>query len=212
MRRREGKHFTVSKRVLGVGLLAAAMAGGSLAVSAADKGAPKPAGPAVDAGASSAKSSDAASNVRITIQTVPPRRALVRWGRKTMGSIPAPRPLVIERPRDSGPMDLVIRASGYLPVHTRAYTFTDSRVSVKLTAPEDKSTLFGYRQEPIPATPDGGVPALAPAPGTPGAAPGPTPGAAPGPTPGAAPGPTPEAAPGPTPPAPPVAPTPGTGP
>ena len=62
----------------------------------------------------------------------------VKWGRKTSGLIPAPRPLVVERPRDSGPLDMVIRASGFLPVHTRAYTFSDSRVSVKLTPPDGK--------------------------------------------------------------------------
>lgn len=96
--------------------------------------------------------------VRITIQTVPPRKAQVKWGGKLLGVIPVPRPLVVERPRDSGPLDLVIRASGYLPVHTRAYTFNDSRVAVKLTPPEEKSKLFGYREEPV-APPDAGAPA-----------------------------------------------------
>lgn len=105
--------------------------------------------------------------VRILIQTVPPRRASVRWGGKSLGTIPAPRPLVVERPRDSGPLDLVIRAAGYLPVHTRAYTFNDSRVAVKLTAPAEKNKLFGYRQE-LPPNPDGGAPdALPPAGGAP---------------------------------------------
>jgi hypothetical protein len=105
--------------------------------------------------------------VHITIQTVPPRKAMVKWGRKSLGVIPVPRPLVVERPRDSGPLDLVIRAPGYLPVHTRAYTFNDSRVAVKLTPPEEKSKLFGYREEPAP-NPDAGVPA-APMPAPPAA-------------------------------------------
>ena len=105
--------------------------------------------------------------VRILIQTVPPRKASVRWGGKSLGTIPAPRPLVVERPRDSGPLDLVIRAAGYLPVHTRAYTFNDSRVAVKLTSPAEKNKLFGYRQE-LPPNPDGGAPdALPPAGGNP---------------------------------------------
>jgi hypothetical protein len=99
---------------------------------------------------------DSANTVRILIQTVPPRRATVRWGRKRLGVIPTPRPLVLVRPRDSGPLDLVIRAAGFLPVHTRAYTFSDSRVAVKLTSPEEKSKLFGYREEPPPPI-DGGV-------------------------------------------------------
>ena len=95
--------------------------------------------------------------VRISIQTVPPRKAQVKWGGKLLGTIPVPRTLVVERPRDSGPLDLVIRAAGFLPVHTRAYTFTDSRVAVKLTPPSEKSKLFGYREEPAP-NPDAGAP------------------------------------------------------
>jgi hypothetical protein len=98
-----------------------------------------------------------ADTVHISIQTVPPRKAQVKWGGKNLGLIPAPRALVIERPRDSGPLDLVIRAAGFLPVHTRAYTFSDSRVAVKLTPPTEKNKLFGYKQEPTP-TPDGAPP------------------------------------------------------
>jgi hypothetical protein len=97
-----------------------------------------------------------ADTVHITIQTVPPRKAQVKWGRKNLGPIPAPRALVLERPRDSGPLDLAIRASGFLPLHTRVYTFTDSRVAVKLTPPTEKNKLFGYREEPA-ANPDAGV-------------------------------------------------------
>ncbi len=100
--------------------------------------------------------------VRITIQTVPPRKAMVRWGNKTLGVIPVPRPLVIERQRDSGPLDIVIRASGYLPVHTRAYTFSDSRVLVKLTPPTEKNKLFGYKQEPTPEAVPGAEAATGP--------------------------------------------------
>jgi len=115
-----------------------------------------------------------ADTVHITIQTVPPRKAQVKWGRKFIGPIPAPRALVVERPRDSGPMDLVIHATGFLPVHTRAYTFSDSRVAVKLTPPAEKNTLFGYREEPAP-NPDAGAPAPAsPAPASSAPAPAPS--------------------------------------
>jgi hypothetical protein len=102
-----------------------------------------------------------ADTVHISIQTSPPRKAQVRWGRKSLGVIPTPRALVVERPRDSGPLDLIIHASGFLPIHTRAYTFSDSRVAVKLTPPSEKNKLFGYREEPAP-NPDAGVPAAEP--------------------------------------------------
>lgn len=110
-------------------------------------------------------------NVRITLQTIPPRKAFVKWGKKNLGMIPVPKPLIVVRPRDSGPMDLVIRMQGYLPVHTRAYTFSDSRVAVKLTPLEEKNKLFGYRQElppegeaPVPSAPDPSAPTPTPAP------------------------------------------------
>jgi hypothetical protein len=97
------------------------------------------------------------TTVRIQLQTVPPEKATVMWGRKELGLVRGPRkPLIIDRPRDSGPLDLVIRADGYVPVHTRAYTFTDSKLAIKLTKLADRKTLFGYREEV--AIPDGGAP------------------------------------------------------
>ena len=63
---------------------------------------------------------------------------------------------LIERPRDSGPLDVVVSSDGYLRVQTRAYTFADSKVAVKVTPLDQKNTLLGYREE-IPA--DGGMPA-----------------------------------------------------
>jgi hypothetical protein len=47
-----------------------------------------------------------------------------------------------------------VRSIGYLPVQTRAYTFADSKVSVKLTPPDQKKALLGYREAP----PDAGAP------------------------------------------------------
>ena len=84
-------------------------------------------------------------NVKITFRTVPLRRASVMWGAKRLGFIDR-RPLVIERVRDSGPLDVVVRAEGYLPVHARAYTFDDATVDVRITPIEKKDTIYGYQQ------------------------------------------------------------------
>ena len=93
--------------------------------------------------------------VKITFQTHPAVKADVWWGKKKLGTIlDRRRPLVVERPRDSGPMDITIRAQGFLPVHTRASTFDDQHLSVKLTEVAEKHTLFGYRA----AAPDAGAP------------------------------------------------------
>jgi hypothetical protein len=126
----------------------AAVASVGLAVHGASQ-APAPAGP--DGGAPAALS----PNVKVVVQTVPPEKAKVMWGKKPLGLIKGKnKPLIVERPRDSGPMDLVIRADGYVPVHTRAYTFTDFKLYVKLTHVEEKKSLFGYRE----ALPDAGAP------------------------------------------------------
>jgi hypothetical protein len=45
-------------------------------------------------------------------------------------------------------------------VHTRAYTFTDAKVFVKLTPIEDKKTMFGYREDLPDAGPEAGVPGM----------------------------------------------------
>jgi hypothetical protein len=101
----------------------------------------------------------------IIFQTFPPAHATVLWGNTRLGRIKPQRPLVVVRPRDSGPLDVVIRAPGFLPVQTRAHTFGDTRLSVKLTRVDEKSTLFGYRVPLddagvplVPLVPDGGVP------------------------------------------------------
>jgi hypothetical protein len=112
----------------------------------------------------------------IVFATSPPVTAMVTWGKKRLGKITPGKALVVVRPRDSGPLDVMVRATGYLPVQTRAHTFSDHRVLVKLTPLDKKSELLGYRApldagvEPeiaaelnAVAGPDAGV---APVPGT----------------------------------------------
>jgi hypothetical protein len=96
-------------------------------------------------------------NVRIIVTVLPSttKKAMVTWGKKKMGVIEPRKPLVIQRPRDSGPLDLVVRAENCLPVQTRAYTFADNKLIVKLTPLEQKNTLLGYREELPP--PDAGA-------------------------------------------------------
>src|SRR5688500_15734287 len=104
-------------------------------------------------GAAAVPASDP-TKATIIFQTVPPAHATVLWGNTRLGRIKPQRPLVVVRPRDSGPLDVMIRAPGFLPVQTRAHTFGDTRLVVKLTRDDQKSTLFGYR---VPLD-DAGVP------------------------------------------------------
>lgn len=106
-----------------------------------------------------------APTVRIVVKVVPPNNATVTWGNKRLGIIKPKAPLIFERPRDSGPIDVVVKSQGYVTVHTRAYTFTNTVLAVKLTPVDKKNTIYGYREEVPPET-DGGVPgALPSAPG-----------------------------------------------
>ncbi|HZL17566.1 MAG TPA: hypothetical protein VFG23_07470 [Polyangia bacterium] len=67
-------------------------------------------------------------------------KAHVFWGRKDLGVAP----LQIERPRGSGPLDLLIVADGALPLHTRVFTDRDSGLAVRLYAESEAPGLLGY--------------------------------------------------------------------
>jgi hypothetical protein len=93
----------------------------------------------------------------IVFMTVPYVTSVVTWGKKPLGKILPGKPLVVVRPRDSGPLDVMVRAAGYLPVQTRAHTFSDSRVMVKLTRPDKKNELLGYKVPLEAGVPEGGL-------------------------------------------------------
>jgi len=97
-------------------------------------------------------------NVKIVFRVLPSTiTATIKWGNKKLGIIKPKTSLTVERPRDSGPLDLVLSSQGYIPVHTRAYTFTNSVVLVKMTPLDKKNTIYGYREE-IPPETDAGAP------------------------------------------------------
>jgi hypothetical protein len=101
------------------------------------------------------------SDIKLTIRATP--RMKVYWGKQLLGLTP----LILPRPRDSGPMDLTLKADGYIPEHVRIYTYKDDVLVVKPVKLTDKMTVLGARQEIPPETePDAGVPPL-PAPSPP---------------------------------------------
>jgi len=96
------------------------------------------------------------ATVRIVFTVIPSsKKATVSWGKKKLGAIAPHAPLIVQRRRDSGPLDVIVRADGCVPVQTRAYTFEDSKVAVHVTPNDQKNTLLGYREE---QSPDGGAP------------------------------------------------------
>jgi hypothetical protein len=68
------------------------------------------------------------------------RKAHVFWGRKDLGVAP----LEIRRPRGSGPLDLLVVAPGFLPLHTRVFTDHDETLSVRLYDEEAAGSLLGH--------------------------------------------------------------------
>jgi hypothetical protein len=71
------------------------------------------------------------------------RKARVFWGRKDLGFAP----LELQRPRGSGPMDLVVLAPGALPLHTRVYTDRDDKLTLRLFSEGEAPSMLGYRAE-----------------------------------------------------------------
>jgi nucleoid-associated protein YgaU len=148
-------------RVALAALLAAASACSSRGTTAdASRAAPIPAAdPAPpDAAAAAAPSfddlepaaaSDRADAGTVTIKLVADarRQARVLWGRKDLGVAP----LEIVRPRGSGPLDLIVQAPGYLPLHTRVFTDRDDTLSLRLYTDGEAAGLPGY--SPATATP-----------------------------------------------------------
>jgi len=116
-----------------------------------------PSAPPIALDAGSAQPEPTPTTATIVFATTPATTATVTWGRKLLGKITPGDPLVVVRPRDSGPLDVMVRATGYLSVQTRAHTFSDTRVQVKLTPVENISEVLGYRV-PLDGGLDGGAP------------------------------------------------------
>jgi len=68
------------------------------------------------------------------------RKAHVFWGRKDLGEAP----LELQRPRGSGPMDLLVTAPRFLPLHTRVFTDRDDQLFLRLFSPQEGPQILGY--------------------------------------------------------------------
>jgi hypothetical protein len=85
--------------------------------------------------------------VALKLSVTPQVKALVNWGAKQMARLePGKMEVEITRPRGSGPLDLEIRAEGYMPYHTRLYADRNDKLGVRLYRPEESPSLFGYKR------------------------------------------------------------------
>ncbi len=104
------------------------------------------------------QSEDAApsESAKLKLAVSPPARGIVRWGRKKLGAFkPGHMVVEIERPRGSGPLEVTIRAEGFLPHHVRLFTDRDDKLYVRLYRPGEAPGLLGYRPGAGAAPPEG---------------------------------------------------------
>jgi hypothetical protein len=89
--------------------------------------------------------------VKLKLAVTPAAAGTIMWGRKKLADVkPGHMVVEIERPRDSGPLDVLVRADGFLPHHFRLLTDRDDRLSVRLVRPEEARGLLGYRRPVAP--------------------------------------------------------------
>jgi len=88
---------------------------------------------------------DASTNATLVFTTAPFVAAVVTSGKNPLGTIRPGRPLVVVRPRDSGPLDVVVRAAGYVLAKIRVPTSSDAHVMVKLTPLDKNDGGLGHR-------------------------------------------------------------------
>lgn len=84
--------------------------------------------------------------VTLILNISPPAKGVVMWGAKQMAKLTPDKPSIeLQRPRASGPVDLEIRAEGFLTHHTRLHSDRNDKVNVRLVRVADAPSLFGYR-------------------------------------------------------------------
>jgi hypothetical protein len=87
--------------------------------------------------------------VTLKLSVTPQAKAAVHWGAKVLARLePGKMDAEITQPRGSGPLDIEIKAEGYMPYHTRFYTDRNDRLGVRLYRPEEAPNLLGYKRSP----------------------------------------------------------------
>ena len=83
------------------------------------------------------------TTVELTLKTDPRVRASVYHGKELLGSTP----LRLVWPKDTGSLDIKLKAKGYLTVNSRLYTHRNDRVTVKMFKTDQAHLLFGYKKK-----------------------------------------------------------------
>ncbi len=81
--------------------------------------------------------------IEITLKTSPRVRASVYHGKELLGTTP----LRLVWPKDTGALDIKLKAAGYLTVNSRIYTHRNDRVTVNMFKTDQAHLLFGYKKK-----------------------------------------------------------------
>lgn len=93
--------------------------------------------------------------VTLKLSVTPQVKALVTWGAKQIARLaPGSIDTEISRTRGSGPVDLEVKAEGFMPYHTRLYADRNDKVSVRLYRVEEAPGLLGYKRKDDKKTPE----------------------------------------------------------
>ena len=82
-------------------------------------------------------------SVELTVKTDPRVKARVYHGKELLGVTP----LSLKWAKDTGPLDIVVKAGGYINVNSRIYTYRDDRVTIKMFKKDQAHLLFGYKKK-----------------------------------------------------------------
>lgn len=89
-------------------------------------------------------------SVQLTLKTSPRVRAVVYHGKEELGYTP----LQLTWTKDTGPLDITVKASGYLTVNSRLYTHRNDRVTINMFKDDEAHKLFGYKKKVKPKSED----------------------------------------------------------
>jgi len=81
--------------------------------------------------------------VELSVRTSPRVSARVYHGKELLGVAP----FTFKWPKDTGALDLVLKAPGYIRVNTRLYTYRDDKVTVDMFKETEAHKLFGYKKK-----------------------------------------------------------------
>ena len=81
--------------------------------------------------------------VELSVRTSPRVAAKVYHGKELLGVTP----FTFKWPKDTGALDLVLKAPGYIKVNTRLYTYRDDKVTVDMFKETEAHKLFGYKKK-----------------------------------------------------------------